>query len=81
MVTLTTGIMFLLYIFMHFACEEFYEDVSRVCRPPMKYFAIAESLRNTALKRHGNYFREWPTLASRPILSTRVMFYDFQYII
>jgi hypothetical protein len=38
MVTMTTGIMFLLYAF---GCGEFYEGGPRVCRPRMKWAAIA----------------------------------------
>jgi hypothetical protein len=32
-----------------FRCGEFYEGGQHVCRPPVKCFAIAESLRNTAV--------------------------------
>jgi hypothetical protein len=46
MVTLTTGIMFLLFNCMPF-CGEFYEGSPRVRRPPIKWSAIAEILRNT----------------------------------
>jgi hypothetical protein len=40
-VTLTTGIMFLLLLACTFGCGEFYEGGPRVSRPPMKWSAIA----------------------------------------
>jgi hypothetical protein len=43
MVTLTTGIVFLLFTF---GSGEFYERGPRVRRPPMRWSAIAESLKN-----------------------------------
>jgi len=46
MVTLTTGIMFLLFSACTFGCGEFYKGGHR---PRMKWSAIAESLRNTCL--------------------------------
>jgi hypothetical protein len=50
MVTLTTGMTFLLFTF---GCGEFYEGGQTVRRPPMRWSAIVESLRNTAV---GNGF-------------------------
>jgi hypothetical protein len=47
MVTLTIGIMFLLFSCMYFGCSEFYDGGPRVCRPPINLPAIVESLRNT----------------------------------
>jgi hypothetical protein len=49
MVILTTGVMFLLFTCMQLF-GEFYDGGSRVRRPLKKWFAIAESLRNTVLK-------------------------------
>jgi hypothetical protein len=49
MVHLTTGIMFLLFTCMHFWVGNFKKDGQRVHRPPVKWSAIAESLRNTAV--------------------------------
>jgi hypothetical protein len=49
MVTITVGIMFLLFTIMHFWCEEFYEDTPHVHLQPMNWAAITESLRNTDL--------------------------------
>jgi hypothetical protein len=49
MVTLTTSIMFLLFTF---GCGEFYECGSRVRRPPIRWSAIAESLRKTDVGSH-----------------------------
>jgi len=48
MVTLFTGIMFLLHTCMHFLCSEIYEGGPHVSLPPMKWSAIAESLRKIA---------------------------------
>jgi hypothetical protein len=47
MVTLTTGIMFVLFTYMNFLCGEFYEGGPRVRWPPMSWSANAWSLRNT----------------------------------
>jgi hypothetical protein len=55
MVTLTTGIMFLLFICMHFGCEEFHEGGPRVRRKSMKLSAIAEILRSTGLDKQIKY--------------------------
>jgi hypothetical protein len=46
MMTLTIVIMFLLFTF---ECREFYEGSPRVRRSHMKWSAISESLRDTAL--------------------------------
>jgi hypothetical protein len=42
--------MFLLFTYMHFGSDEFYEGGPRVSRSPMKWSATVESLINTALK-------------------------------
>jgi hypothetical protein len=47
MVTLTTGIMFLLFTF---GCGEFYEGGASVRRPPIGWSAIAEGLRGTGVQ-------------------------------
>jgi hypothetical protein len=47
--TLTTGIMFLLFTWMHFGCGVFYNGGPRVSRRPTKWSAVAESLGNTGL--------------------------------
>jgi hypothetical protein len=49
MVTLTTGIMFLLFTSTHGGCGEFHESGPRMRQQTMKLSAIAESLRNTVL--------------------------------
>jgi hypothetical protein len=49
MTTLITVIMFLLFTCMQFWVWEFYKCGPRVCRPMIKWSAIAEDLRNTAL--------------------------------
>jgi hypothetical protein len=54
MVTLTTG-MFLVFNSMQFVCGEFYEGGPRVHRANIKWPAIAESLRNTAVD-HERFF-------------------------
>jgi hypothetical protein len=51
MVTLATGIMFLIFTCMHYWCGEFYDGGSRVRRPAMKWSAAAESFRNTVLEK------------------------------
>jgi hypothetical protein len=52
-VTLSTGVVFLLFTYMHFrwVCVEFYEGGPGERRPPVKWSAIAESFRNTGLNR------------------------------
>jgi hypothetical protein len=50
MVTLTTGIMFLLILRYIFGCGEFYDGGPGVGRQPMKWSATAESFRNTAIE-------------------------------
>jgi hypothetical protein len=52
MVTLATGVMFLLFTSMHFWVGEFYEGGPSVHWPPMKWFTIGESLRNSDLHEH-----------------------------
>jgi hypothetical protein len=44
MVTLTTGIMFIVFTYMHFLVWGIYEGGPRVRRPPVKWSAISESL-------------------------------------
>jgi hypothetical protein len=48
-VTLTAGIMFLLFFACTFGYGEVYEGGPRVRRPPVKWPAIAESVRYTTL--------------------------------
>jgi hypothetical protein len=50
METLSTSITFLLFTCMHFRVWGILWGWSRVCRPPMKWFMITKSLRNTALR-------------------------------
>jgi hypothetical protein len=50
MVTLTTGIIFLLFTCMYFGCGAFFEGGPWVRRPPMNEFAIDKSLRNTDIE-------------------------------
>jgi hypothetical protein len=50
MVTLATGIMFIILTCVHFRCGEFYEGVPHVRRSRVKWSSsIAESLGNTSL--------------------------------
>jgi hypothetical protein len=50
MVILTTGIMFLIFTCMHFWVWEFYGGGPRLRRTPMKWSAIAGSLKQTGLE-------------------------------
>jgi hypothetical protein len=49
-VTLTTGIIFLLFTCMQFWVGEFYKGGLHVSRPPMKWSMTAEILRNTDIE-------------------------------
>jgi hypothetical protein len=49
-VTLNTGIMFLLFTYMHSGCGEFYEGGPHVRRPLVKWSVFAQILRNTAVR-------------------------------
>jgi hypothetical protein len=49
MVSLSAGIMFVVFTCMDFVCGRFYEGGPRVRRPPMKCSVISECLRNTGL--------------------------------
>jgi hypothetical protein len=52
-VTLITDTAFLLPNARTFGCREFYEGGPRVRRPPVKWSAIAKSLKSTGLKDDG----------------------------
>jgi hypothetical protein len=56
MVTLAIGITFLPFPCMNFLCREIYEGGPCVRRPPMKWSAMAENLRNTALSNWENIY-------------------------
>jgi hypothetical protein len=49
MVSVTTGMVFFLFICMNFGCGRFYEGSSRVRRPSVKRFAMSESLKSTGI--------------------------------
>jgi hypothetical protein len=52
MVTLTTGITFLVYTYMQAGCEEFHYGGPRVRRPPMKRSAITKKFEKHRCKHY-----------------------------